>query len=67
MKKRASASARGFVVEMSSVSVPGLEKSQEVMNGVQKVALACGHGEVDRIEVGLAVETANQILLWVEV
>jgi hypothetical protein len=52
---------------MSSVSVLGLEKSQEVMNGVQKVALPRGHGEVDRIEVGLAVKTANQILLRVKV
>jgi len=33
-------------------------ESEEIVDGVQKVALACGHGEVDGIEVGLAVETA---------
>jgi hypothetical protein len=44
-----------------------LVTSEEIVNGVQKVAVAGGHGEVDGIEVGLAVETAKQILLRVEV
>ena len=66
-KKRAAGAAREVGGDVSSVFVPGLDTCQEVVNGVQKVALAGGHGEVDGIEVGLAVETAQQILLRVEV
>ena len=53
-------------VGVSSVLV-ALVTSEEIVNGIQKAALAGGHGEVDGIEVGLAVETTKQIFLWVEV
>jgi len=47
--------------------IPRLGNVEEVVDRVDKVGLASGHCEVDWIEVCLAVETAEQILLRVEV
>ena len=40
---------------------------QQIVNGLDEVALSGRHGEVDGVEVRLAVETANQVFLWVEI
>ena len=42
-------------------------ESQQEANGLDEVACAGSHGEVDGVEVGLAVEAAKQVLLGVEI